>query len=181
MQTLFYYYKKPLIPFRSIMDMTNPEIIEFMNLSLPQDPVFHGDPPKYIKMRKDTEKWLYKSFCQLGGKPLTPHPIYMTLGRSSYIENLQLYPDCITVPLAHFSETIISFTYPDSYVSRWLATTGNQYFNPNIHGKVFILSDLPHILSGEPCHNDAWKMKERKFDFFIEAQIWDPGAFQSIG
>jgi hypothetical protein len=173
MQTLFYYYKKTLEPFRSLMTLSAPEINAFMCAHLPEEGIFHKNPEGYIARRKATESWLRQAFCDRGGRPVADHPIYMTLGRSSYIESLGIYTECVQVPLAHFSEETISFTYPDSYVSRWLAETRGEYFNPEMHGRIFTLTDLPRLLADEAISNDAWKNHTRKYDFFIEAQIWD--------
>jgi len=173
MQTLFYYYKKTLEPFRILMALSVPEINAFMRAHLPEEVIFHKNPEGYIARRKETEAWLRQAFGERGGRPVVDHPIYMTLGRSSYIESLGIYTECVQVPRALFPEETISFTYPDSYVSRWLAETRGEYFNPEIHGRVFTLADLPGLLADEAVPNDAWKNRERKYDFFIEAQIWD--------
>jgi len=173
MQSLFYYYKDTLHPFRSIMELSEADMIEFMRVHLPNDSIFHKDPNGYIRRRRETETWLHETFRKMGGEPLISHPIYMTLGRSSYIESLGLYQGCVEVPLSLFSGKTISFTYPDSYVSRWLSETSNEYFDPIIHGRVFALADIPGLPGQGFDHNDAWKIEGRKFDFFVEAQIWD--------
>jgi len=173
MQTLFYYYKKSLQPFRSMMELSNAEVNEFMRANLPEESFFHKNPERYIKRRRETESWLHQAFCSMGGEPSTFYPIYMTLGRASYIESQGIYTEYLQLPLSLFSEKNISFTYPDSYVSRWLAETQNDYFNSEIHGKIFTLLDLSRLLSDETVHNDAWRSTGRKYDFFIEAQIWD--------
>jgi hypothetical protein len=173
MQTLFYYYKKTLHPFRSIMELSNSEMNEFMRTNLPEESFFHKNPERYISRRRETEAWLHKAFCSMGGEPSIIYPIYMTLGRSSYIESQGIYTEYLQLPLSLFSEKNISFTYPDSFVSRWLAETKNEYFNSEIHGQIFTILDLPRLLSNETAHNDAWRITERKYDFFIEAQIWN--------
>jgi hypothetical protein len=173
MRTLFYYYKKTLKPFRSIMELSDVEMNEFMRANLPEESVFHTNPQRYIKRRRETESWLHKAFISSGGEPQTIYPIYMTLGRASYIESQGIYTEYLQLPLSLFSEKSISFTYPDSFVSRWLAETNNEHFNPENHGQIFTIVDLPRLLSTETAHNDAWKITERKYDFFIEAQIWN--------
>lgn len=177
-QILFYYYKKPLEPFRSLMALSAPEISAFMRAHLPDEAIFHKNPEGHITRRRETEAWLRETFCERGGRPAVDHPIYTTLGRSSYIESRGLYTECVQVPLVLFSEETISFTYPDSYVSRWLAETRGEHFNPEIHGRIFTLADLPRLLAEEAFPNDAWKSSERKYDFFIEAQIWDVGPLR---
>jgi hypothetical protein len=173
-QSLFYYFKPGVQPFRSLMELPNLEAGAFMRTHLPEDVIFHRDPEGYLKRRRETEDWLHKTFCDLGGNPLTLFPIYMTLGKSSYIESQGIYTECLELPLSLFSENVISFTYPDSYVSHWLAETQNSYFDPSTHGRVFKLPDLCDLLSDGRVHNDAWKVDERRYDFFLEAQIWDP-------
>jgi hypothetical protein len=155
------------------MEFSDQEIIEFMIANIPEDAIFHKNPERYIQRRKETEKWLYQTFRALGGIPMMTHPIYMTLGISSYIESIGHYTARQEFPLSLFPESAISFTYPDSYVSRILAENSNEYFNPKVHGKVFMVSELNHLLEDPSIHNEAWKNEKRKFDFFIEAQIWD--------
>jgi hypothetical protein len=173
MPSLYYYHKKSVPRFRNIMEMPDCEIDAFMRTHLPEDVIFHRNPSRYIKRRRETEQWLRTTFLSLGGNPRTDHPIYATVGRSSYIEDQGVYQEWLEFPLSLFSENNISFTYPDSYVSRWLAEEQSRYFNPAHHGRVFTLRDLPGLLSDEKMHNDAWKSDDRKYDFFLEAQIWD--------
>ena len=40
---------------------------------------------KYLRERKETEKWLKDEFIKKGGKPKIEYPIYLVLGESSYI------------------------------------------------------------------------------------------------
>ena len=173
MQSLFYYYKPTVEPFRSVMEFDDEEIIEFMRSNIPDDAIFHANPERHLRRRRETESWLYETFRHLGGKPEICHPIYMTLGRSSYIEQGSPYTAHMEFPLTLFSESTISFTYPDSYVSRWLAETGNEYFNPKFHGKLFTVSSLHSLLEDGSVHNETWRTEKRKYDFFVEAQIWN--------
>jgi len=158
------------------MELSDQDIINFMISNIPDDAIFHKNPERYIQRRKETEKWLYQSFHALGGTPATIHPIYMTLGASSYIESTGHYNARHEFPLSLFPKSVVSFTYPDSYVSRLLAEKPNEYFNPKFHGKVFTMSELGRLLEDPSVHNEAWRSEKRKYDFFIEAQIWDVQA-----
>jgi len=174
MQTphLYYYHKKGLDPFRTVMDFPEAELVAFMETHLPEETIFHNDPTGYIRRRRETEAWLFTSFREIGGKPACPNPIYMTLGKSPYIERLGLYSECLEVPLSLFAPESLSFTYTDSYVSRWLAEAAHQCFNPLLHGRVFSLAEMLALLSDTP-HVDARNSGNRRYNLFIEAQVWD--------
>ncbi len=173
MRKLFYYYKPTLAPLRSVMELSDEKVVDFMRSSLPEDTIFHTNPQRCIRQRRETEEWLYETFRTQGGTPSIRHPVYMTLGPASYIEEMGIYSARLEFPLSSFPKSTVSFTYPDSYVSRLLAKTSDGLFNPKYHGKVFTLSDLDHLLEDGQVHNEAWREKGREKDFFIEAQIWD--------
>ncbi len=175
MNSLFYYHKPSVMPFRNVVELGDDEIVEFMRLNLSEDAIFHAHPRRYIQQRRETEAWLYETFCALGGKPVSRFPIYMTLGSSSYIESLGLYSVRREFPLSLFPAASLSFTFPDSYVSRRLSQTGGKRFNPKFHGKVFLLDEILSLMQeNDGLHNEAWKSPGQESDIFIEVQIWDP-------
>ncbi len=105
MQTLFYYHKRTVQPFRNMMELSDSEIIGFMCAKLPEDAIFHRNPAEYLKRRRETESWLYEAFCGLGGKPLVRNPLYLTVGRSSFIESQDIYTERVHFPLSDFSKS----------------------------------------------------------------------------
>lgn len=140
---LICYYKKGVPPLQNLMSLDDQEIISFMQEQFPNDTMFHKNPRKYIHDRRATEHWLYEQFRGKGGTPRVKQPIYFTYGRSSYIENLDDYNEHLKIPLDDLDQAEVSFTYPDSMVSKWLSDTKKAgYYNPNYHGKVFTLPYL---------------------------------------
>jgi hypothetical protein len=162
------------------MDFSEDDLLAFMKTYLPEEKLFHKDPSRYITKRRETELWLYTAFLQKGGRPLCSKPIYMTLGKSCYIERLGIYTECVKFPISSFTPDSLSFTYTDSYVSRWLAETTHECFDPSLHGKVFTLSEVLILLSDTTFNIDENINRER-YNFFIEAQIWDRAPLQGIG
>jgi hypothetical protein len=176
---LYYYYKKGLQPFRTVMDFPEAELTAFMETYLPEEDIFHKDPSKYITKRRETELWLHTSFRQKGGRPASSKPIYMTLGKSPYIERLGVYTECLEVPISLLTPETLSFTYTDSYVSRWLAEIAHECFNPSLHGKVFTFSEMLRLLSDPTCFSGQYSGHGR-YDFFVEAQVWDHAPLQRL-
>ena len=41
---LYYYYKKGLQPFRTVMDFSEDDLLAFMKTYLPEEKLFHKDP-----------------------------------------------------------------------------------------------------------------------------------------
>jgi len=60
------YYKQGLNPFRSISDLDEREIIEFMEKEFPAHTWFHADPTKRIERRRRIERWLHNDFLWMG-------------------------------------------------------------------------------------------------------------------
>ncbi len=155
------------------MEMSDDEATTFMRSEIPEDEIFHRDPLSYLRRRRATEQWLRDEFRKAGGVPITPYPIYLTVGRSTYIEEQGIYNEVLEFPLSTFDAHSISFTYPDSYVSRWLTETQSSYFKADLHGRVFSLTHLPDLISHPIVRANAWKEQEHRYDFFLEAQVWD--------
>lgn len=175
---LTYYFKRGTQPFRSLSDSTDHEMLEVMRTEFSEDHRFHKNPLDNIARRRSTEKWLKKEFIKRGGKPTEDHPRYMVLGTSTYLEE---YPGFegnyseLRIPLTSFDARDISFTYPDSVVSQWLAEEKNKlYYKAEYHGKVFLLDEILALISQCEVTGEEWRcIPERKYDFFIEAQIWN--------
>ncbi|NQU43227.1 hypothetical protein HQ520_08065 [bacterium] len=177
---LTHYYRKNKPPFQSMSRLSDEEA-ERMGLSLlEENPKAFGRFRKfqtYWPRRKRTDQWVRSEFKKRGGRPTEAYPQYMVLGTSRYI--LELGGDGgyaeIRIPLSEFAANEVSFTYSDCMVSLWLAEEqqDQEYFNPDLHAKVF---NLPEILEVSAIHgipNGEWETDPKKaFDFFIEAQVW---------
>ncbi len=153
-------------------------MLEVMNKHFSGDTRFHKNPTDNILRRKDTERWLYQEFKIKGGKPKIKYPRYFVLGNSSYLEEYSGFDGnftAIEIPLKEINELEISFTYPDSVVTRWLAEERNDdYYNSDYHGQLFMIEEIHSVvekycITGEEWRNDS----NRKYDIFIEAQVWN--------
>ena len=106
------------------------------------------------------------------------------LGESNYLyEGFSNECEVINLPLDKFDSNIISFTYTDSMVTNWLVEThqDKEYFNPNVHGKVFLKGEINNIIDQFGIPENEWKsQKDRAYDFFIEAQIWCQHSLKQI-
>jgi hypothetical protein len=180
---LTYYYSTDTVPFRSLSELPDGEAMRIMKELHDQygDNILFArfaDPAQYLNTRRQTEEWVRSSFLIKGGQPVDSHPISMVLGSSKWIENNA--PDRkthggIRIPLSAFSEGDVSFTFPDSMVSWWLShDKPGEYFLPEYHGKVFLLSEILAIVRGKGMPEDDWKVEIPKdTGAYIEAQVWN--------
>jgi hypothetical protein len=173
-----YYFKNGTEPFISMSDFSDNEIQDIMTKHFPKDTRFHKNPLDNILRRRSTELWLHQEFKNKGGKPKIEHPIYFTLGNSSYLEEYVGFDEnfsAIEIPLEEINELEISFTYPDSVVSQWLHEERNEeYYNGEYHGHLFMLDEIQELVEKYFITGEEWRNSEnRKYDFFIEAQIWN--------
>lgn len=60
-------------------------------------------------------------------------------------------------------------------ISYWLKSkTDRAFYHPEYHGKVFRLSEIYDIVNQFGIPTSEWKTDTtRKYDLFIEAQVWD--------
>ncbi len=173
-----HYFKDGTEPFLSKSEYSNTKILEIMNKYFSEDTRFHKNPLDNILRRRKTEKWLYDEFKRKGGKPKIKCPRYFVLGNSSYLEK---YPGfggkftTIEIPLKEIDKLEISFTYPDSVVSQWLAEEKkDDYYNNIYHGQLFMLDEIKGLVEKYSITGKEWlDIKNRKYDYFIEAQVWN--------
>jgi hypothetical protein len=117
-------------------------------------------------------------FIAKGGRPREACPISMVLGSSKWIEQNAPDPSThgeIRIPLSAFTESDVSFTYPDSMVSHWFGNTKPaEYYRPEYHGKVFTLSEILGIVEKNGMPEEGWKINLPKATgSYIEAQVWN--------
>ncbi len=180
---LTYYYSTDTVPFRSLSELPDGEAIRIMedlyrrhkgNILFER----FGDPAKYLCHRRETENWVRSSFIGKGGRPVESFPVSMVLGFSKWIERHA--PDkklhaAIRIPLSGLSETDVSFTFPDSMVSRRLSTDKpGEYYLPEYHGKVFTLKEILAVIREKGLPEETWNIKIPKdTGAYIEAQVWN--------
>jgi hypothetical protein len=136
------------------------------------------DPAGYLMNRRQTEHWVREAFIAKGGTPQEAYPISMVLGASAWIT--QRAPDParhgeIRIPLSAFEDGDVSFTFPDSMVSRWLGTEKPEpYYLPAYHGKVFTRSEILAIVGERGLPEVAWDVQlPDNVGAYIEAQVWN--------
>jgi hypothetical protein len=181
--TLIHFYRKGKLPFRSLSELTDQIAEQRM-----QDLYVEGaiiwerfkEPAAYLQARRQTERWLHEEFTARGGAPPEPYPIYLMLGKSRWLEEMdneviRATTAEIHVPLSLFNECEISFTYPDSMVSFWLAQEKDPAcYLPEYHGKVFTLAEISAIVEANGLPGDGWGNNlPPHLANYIEAQVWN--------
>jgi hypothetical protein len=133
------------------------------------------DPQKYLQQRRATENWVRQGFIEKSGKPNLAYPHYLVVGRSAWIEaGYNGQSRRVQLPISDFPTDQISFTYPDSMISYWLKSQTEQiFYRPEYHGQVFGLGEIGAIIEAFGVPDREWQTEAtRKYDLFIEAQIW---------
>jgi hypothetical protein len=176
---LTHYYMSDKEPFQSLSSLPDEEAIKIME-KLSDDTPFgerFKNPIQYLTNRKDTERWVREVFIAKGGRPKDKYPIPMVLGSSRWLE--EAAPDRnkhaeIRIPLSVFTEYDVSFTYPDSMISRWFGLEKPiEYYQPDLHGKVFTLSEILSIVDEKGMPEEDWGINlPRDLAPYIEAQVW---------
>lgn len=176
---LTHYYHKQDKPFQSLSALEEADALSVIGGLSDRDGLVYRrfrQPEQYLKLRKETETWVRESFIRKGGKPNTSYPQYFVVDQSTWIEEgFGQQSRSISLPLSALDSKRVSFTFPDSMVSYWLRTQSDAvYYQPEYHGRVLLPHEICSIIDRFGIPNKEWKTEEhRKYDFFIEAQVWD--------
>jgi hypothetical protein len=179
---LTHYYSLDKEPFQSLSALPDDEAIKIMETLCDDTPYGERfkDPVQYLKDRKETEQWVREAFIAKGGRPKDKFPIPMVLGSSKWI--VDVAPDRekhgeIRIPLSAFTEYDVSFTYPDSMISRWLGRDKPvEYYRAELHGKVFTISEILALVEKKGMPEEDWEIKlPKSLAPYIEAQVWNHG------
>ena len=81
----------------------------------------------------------------------------------------------IRIPLAVFQEGDVSFTYPDSMLSRWFSRDKPiEYYQRAYHGQVFTRSEILAIIAARGLPEEGWEPRlPDHLAPYIEAQVWN--------
>ena len=176
---LTHYYKKGTPPFRSLSALPKGEALGIME-ALCDETAFgmrFKNPAQYLKERLQTEQWMRQKFIEKGGRPQADYPVYMVLGDSAWISQAAgLEPAAeIHIPLDAFEEWDVSFTYPDSMISLWLASDQPpEYYLPDYHGKVYTRCEMLALVAIRGLPEVSWKSNlPPGLALYIEAQVWN--------
>jgi len=125
---LTHFYRIGRKPFQSLSALPDWEALHTMkDLYVEGSTIWERfkDPHDYLLSRRQTEAWLRNEFILRGGQPQQPKPIYMIFGRTRWLDahgdpaTLATTAE-IDVPISLFTAQDISFTYPDSMITRLL-------------------------------------------------------------
>lgn len=118
---------------------------------------------KYISKRHETENWLYSTFLEAGGQPVSIYPFYFVVG-----ENQQLKYDfgtnvkTIKLDTNLINPIHISFTLGDSM----------GIYSSSAPNKIYLLNELEDmILNSELIYQQMKPLNP--YHRYIEAQLWD--------
>jgi len=176
---LTHYHHSDDKPFQSLSSLAENEALNVIsNLSDRTGAVYDrfSNPQKYLRRRQETEGWLRQEFIRKGGQPIAAYPQYFVVERAIWIEEgFNGQSSAIQIPLSAFSPEQVSFTYPDSMISYWLKNqTDEEFYHPEYHGQVFVLSEICRVIEEFGIPGEEWRTDgTRKYDLFIEAQVWD--------
>jgi hypothetical protein len=175
---LTHYFSKTDQPFQSLSSLSDIEALPVIdNLRDRSGAVYRRfqDPQKYLAQRRLTESWLRQEFIKRGGQPVLAYPHYFVVDRSVWIEEgFNGKFEMVSRSSSAFPATQISFTYSDSMVSYWLQSQIDQeFYHPEYHGQVFTSSEIEGVIDLFGIPQAEWRsVHTRKYDFFIEAQVW---------
>jgi len=177
---LSHYYPKHLTPFLTLSSLSDEDALIIMK-SLYEESSYgmrFKDPLNYLDNRKKTEKWVKCEFLKKGLNPKDSYPIYMTLGKSPWLKKngpLNTVGVCVIFSLFDFENNEVSFTYPDSMVSKILSIEKpKEIYNKELHGKVFTIDEIKDLISKKGFPEKDWDYKPpENIPPYIEAQIWN--------
>jgi hypothetical protein len=175
---LTHYHHKDDPPFQNLSSLATEEALSVIHKLRDRTGAVYSrfkDPEKYLSQRQDTEHWVRQEFIKKGGRPVSAYPHYFVVEQAKWIqEGYNGQSRDIQFPLSAFNGTHISFTYPDSMISHWLKSQTDQvFYRPEYHGQVFGLNEIHKIIEMFGIPDEQWRSEDiRKYDLFIEAQVW---------
>jgi hypothetical protein len=175
---LTHYHHQAEPPFQSLSALTDAAALDMIANLQPRSGLVNRrfrDPVQYLQQRRSTESWLCEEFIRQGGQPQSAYPHYFVVGRSSWIESgFEGLYGLVELPIVVFPAETVSFTCTDSMISHWLRSQTDQvFYEPEYHGQVFGLSGINPVIDQFGLPGEAWRSPpKRRYDLFIEAQVW---------
>ena len=162
-------------PFRTLSDLPPEHVRRVLEeIGEARELEFRLTKEEYLPRRLGIEVGMRAQFVELGGSPKRQSPHYAILGTFSLYEDDRQMKG-VRLPLSLFRSEMLSFTFTDSYFTfsernlRGVAIPERPY-----HGHVYRLEDLPALAREFGLPGDRWRDEpDRRFDVYIEAQIWD--------
>ncbi|MEM7773630.1 MAG: hypothetical protein AAF327_24380 [Cyanobacteria bacterium P01_A01_bin.37] len=175
---LTHYHHEDDAPFQTLSALSNEDALNVISkLSDRAGLVYRRfrEPEQYLKQRREAESWVRQSFINKGGKPVSAYPHYLVVERATWIEEgYNGHSRAIQFPVSAFQPEQVSFTYPDSMISYWLQSQSDQvFYRSEYHGQVFVLSEVCKLIESFGVPGEEWRTEvARRYDLFIEAQVW---------
>jgi hypothetical protein len=175
-----HYYSIDKAPFQSLSALPDQDALKIM-VGLADDTPYgerFKNPVQYLENRKATEAWVRKEFIAKGGRPKDDYPIPTVLGSSKWLAagapNREKHAE-IRIPISILTIHDVSFTYPDSMISRWFGREKPvEYYQAELHGIVFTLPEILVIVAEKGMPEEDWEIKlPQHLAPYIEAQIWN--------
>ncbi len=181
MYFITHYYNKRLTPLRTLSELADEDALTLMEKLFSDDTEFgkrFADPIAYLRGRRATEGWVRREFIKKGRTPKEEYPLYFVFGESQWIERQipkDFVPGKLSVSLDEFSLNDVSFTYPDSMISKWFGDDKPvEYYDPRYHGKVFTKSEIIEIVDTLGIPEYSWNTGlPDNLAPYIEAQVWN--------
>lgn len=129
-----------------------------------------ADFEKYYPERLETDCILYESFVDLGGKPMTEHPLSFVLQGSEMLDNWFDKGIVTRIPLHKIPSECISFTYGDSM------TTLRRNGKVDMITKDMLLKILEEY---QGTIGDFIKEVNEKYNY-MEVQLWGDKYLEDI-
>ncbi|MGB5985683.1 MAG: hypothetical protein WBG37_10290 [Desulfobacterales bacterium] len=177
---LTHYYSIDKEPFQSLSALPDEEALKIM-VELADDTPYgerFKNPAQYLQNRKATERWVRQAFIAKGGRPKDGYPIPTVLGSSQWLVESAPKREKhgeIRIPLSILTSEDVSFTYPDSMISRWFGRKKpGEFYQAELHGIVFTLPEILAIVAERGMPEEDWEIKLPKhLAPYIEAQVWN--------
>jgi hypothetical protein len=169
---LTHYYRDR--PFHSLSDLEDEAIAGVLEeIAGRRELEFRLTREEYLPRRRQIESEMRAQFVELGGRPVRESPHYAILGTFSLYEDDPGWRS-VSAPLNAVASDV-TFTFTDSFFVfsernlRGVAIPPRPYY-----GRVYRLDDLDELVRAFGLPGERWRHEaDRRFDVYVEAQIWD--------
>ncbi len=161
-------------PFRSLTELAQEDCWRVLKEMGPQESLprrLRSD--FYFVQRRRYERLMWQQFIDKGGQPTRRVPHYAILGESEIWARIR--PSAIRIPLAELPDSVVSFTYTDSfanYVDQDL--DGNLIPRKPQYETLYLRDELLPLFERWGWPGDRWKTEPAwAHDLYVEVQIWN--------
>lgn len=184
---LYHYYEKNTPPFRSITALPSKEAAAVLRAKQTADPKStNPNIDRFLKWRYEMEKTVRDKFVEIGGKPVSFAPVYLTLGANQHMKTWFADPAVIRIPVGALNPDIVSFTYGDMFaVFNPALNTGEEWWAQVYRYEKILKLIAKYGLPEDPdYHMREWIFPADKpinqYLKYIEAQVWDAEALKQF-